>query len=116
MQSDVTTESLSGSNTVFELLAVLVVRGLLALLVALLVGEHESLCVKERLDFMFPSLAERHSYLDYHQQAYDVRSFIDGSPVMVAFHSVVKCLRALSESRRVNSLLVAVTRLHLLVV
>jgi hypothetical protein len=89
MLSDVTTESLSGSGyTVFELLIVLVVRGLLALLVV----EYESLCVEERVDFMFPSLAKSHAYLDYRQQAYDIRSVIDGSPVMVGFHLIVKCL------------------------
>jgi hypothetical protein len=36
--------------------------------------------------------------------------------VTVGFHSVSKCLGALSESQRINSLLVAVTRLNLLVV
>ena len=41
---------------------------------------------------------------------------IEGSPFMVGFHSVAKCLRALSESQRVNLLLVTVTCLHLLVV
>jgi hypothetical protein len=67
----------------------------------LLVVEHESLCAEERVDFMFLGWAESHAYLDYPQHAYDVRSFIGSSPVMVGFHLVAKCLRALSESQRV---------------
>jgi hypothetical protein len=56
--------------------------------------------------------------LNFRQQAYDVGVvFVTVSPVLImGFHAVVKCLGALPESQRINSLLVSVARLDLLVI